>query len=246
MLLAHPFVLAAHIGDIAQRERLAQRVERRTPLRAIGVAAPDQDECVGLLVAVRRALIGDVGGGRRTLEDRGAFTVVRRTRLQDGAGEAQPVRGIRRGDGRDLSERVQGAVLVPARHRRVGVAAERRQGLRHRTGIGLDLTFKARSGLGEVVAVIGLVGGKGGKRRNQQQRGRQAGAKRREHRSASNPAVQGTSSTAHHLHRESCRNRGEMWRCADRAQIRKKSASMSASPHSPAFPLETRLQFPCP
>ena len=247
VLVPHLFVLAAHVGDVAQRKRLSQRVERRTPLRAIGVASPDQDERVGLLVAVRGALVGDVGGGRRALEDRGAFALVGRPRLQDGAGEAQPVRCIGRRDRCDLSERVQGGVLVPAQDRCIGVAAECGERFRHRPGIGLDLSLRARGGFDKVVAVIGFVGGKGGKEREQQQRSRQAGAERREHRSASNPAMQGTSSTARHLRGESWRNRGKTWRCADGAQLRKKSASMCAfTAFSRRRHPAERLPIPCP
>jgi hypothetical protein len=52
--------------------------------------------------------------------------------------------------------------VVVARQRRVGIAPQCHQRLGHRPGIGLDLALQADGGVGEIVSVIGLVGGKGG------------------------------------------------------------------------------------
>ena len=52
VLLAHALVLLADVGDLAQLERDAQRIERRPPDRAVGIAARDHEQAVGLLGAV--------------------------------------------------------------------------------------------------------------------------------------------------------------------------------------------------
>ncbi len=162
MVVAHLFILRAHIGDFAPLQREAQRVEGRTPQRAVGIAAAEQDERRGLVARVGGALIGDVGGGRGAFAQHRAVAIVGRPDLKDGSREAQPVCGIGGGDRSDLAERLHAGLLVVARQRRVGIAAQRRQRLGHRPGIGLDLGLQADGGVGEIVAVIGLVGGKGG------------------------------------------------------------------------------------
>ncbi len=49
VVLAHALVLLPHLGHLAQVEREPQRVERRPPQRAVGIAARDHHQALGLL-----------------------------------------------------------------------------------------------------------------------------------------------------------------------------------------------------
>ncbi len=80
IFLAHPLVLLTDLRDLALVERDTQRIERRTPERAVGVAAGDHHQAIGLFARIpRAALISDVGGGSGALEQQGAFAIVART-----------------------------------------------------------------------------------------------------------------------------------------------------------------------
>ena len=138
MLLAQALVLLPHLGDLAQLERDAQRIERRTPERAIGISACDQDEAFRLLAGIAGALIGDVGGGRRALEQRLALLVGAGTDAQNHAGETQPVGAIMGCDDDDLPENLQPAAEVAALEGVVGLSPQRGERLGHRAGFGLD------------------------------------------------------------------------------------------------------------
>ena len=213
VIVAHLFILRADIGDFAQFERQAQRVERRTPQGAVGIAASHEDQRLGLFARVGGALIGDIGGRRGAVEQRCALAVVGRPRPKDRPREAQPIRGVAGGDRDDLTEDLHAAFQVVAREGRVGITAQRRQRLRHRPGIGLDLALQADGSFGEIVSMVGLVGGKGGNARKHQQRRRQAGAHQCEHRSTSYPAEAGDQlSTTCHFMGKSCRRRGGLRR----------------------------------
>ncbi len=101
------------------------RVERRTPERAVGVAARHDQQALGLLGRQLGALVGDVGGGGGALEQRRAFAVVARPDLQHGLGEAQPVRAVVGRDHRDLAEDLQAAAEIVALEGRVRLAPQR-------------------------------------------------------------------------------------------------------------------------
>ena len=162
MILAHALVLLAHLGDLAQFERGAQRIERRPPDRAVGKAAAHDQEAFGFLARIARALIGDVGGGGGALEQQSALAVVARTDLQHRLGQPQPVRAVVGGDRHDLSEDLHAAAEIVALEGGVRLAPQRRGGLRHRARFGLDLRFELDRRVGEIVALEGLVGGNGG------------------------------------------------------------------------------------
>src|SRR5205807_7631842 len=76
MILADTLVLLTDLRHLPQFKRDAQRVERRTPHRSIGIGARDNDQALGLLDAVTGALIGDVGGGRCALEQEATLAIV--------------------------------------------------------------------------------------------------------------------------------------------------------------------------
>ncbi len=152
---------------------------------ALGEAAADQGERVRLLVAVAGALVADIGGGARALHEGAAFVVVGGADLQDGARQAQPVRRVLRGDGDDLRQHLHAAAEIVLGECRVCLAPQRRERLRDRAGVLLDLGFELDRGVREVVVLEGLVGGDGGKRRKNDERGNEAGAERREHRRTS-------------------------------------------------------------
>ncbi len=182
VVLAHPLVLLAHLRDFAQVERNAQRIERRTPHRAIGIAARNHHQAVGFLARIAgAALIGDVGGRRRALEQQGALAIVARTDLQHGFRQSQPVRAVVGRDHHDLPEQLQAAAEVVALEGRVRFPPQRRGGLGDLAGLGLDLRFELDRRVGQIVALEGLVGGNGGNGQQQYDRGGKNTAGKREH-----------------------------------------------------------------
>ncbi len=123
---------------------------------------PRRSESVRLLGAAGGALVGDVGGGRSALEQQRALASLDRIDLQDGAREPQPGRGVGRSRCDDLSEQRHAAAEVVALERRIGVALERRDRLRRRTRVGLDLGFELDGAFSEGVVLESFVGGNGG------------------------------------------------------------------------------------
>ena len=69
MVLAHALILLAHVRDLAQIERDAHGIERRTPELAVSIAAPDHEQRLGLLGRRARAQVADIGGGRSALDE---------------------------------------------------------------------------------------------------------------------------------------------------------------------------------
>src|SRR5579862_2885488 len=122
VLLAQPLVLAAHIGHLAQLKREPQGVERRAPLLPLAQRIAEKREAVRLLGAAGGTLVGDVGGGRRALEQKLALILARRADLQDGPRQAQPRRGVGRRPGDDLAEERHAGAKIVLGEGRVGVA----------------------------------------------------------------------------------------------------------------------------
>ena len=131
-LVAQLLVLAADVGDLAQIERQAQRIERRPPQLSVGHGAAEHRQRFGLLAAVAGALIGDVGGGRGALEQEGLLAVVGRADLEDRPGQAQPVAAVGRGDGGDLTYQLQPGPEVVAPEGGIDVRLELLRGLADR------------------------------------------------------------------------------------------------------------------
>ena len=88
------FVLSAQIGGLAQLEREAQGIERTTPLLPVGKSSAEDGQAVGFQIAVTCALIRDVGGSRRAIEQQRLLAIIARLDLKDGAGKPQPARRI--------------------------------------------------------------------------------------------------------------------------------------------------------
>ena len=181
VLLPQALVLLPHLGDFTQVERDAQRVERRTPDRAIRICAREQDQAIGLLAAVAGALVGEIGGGRRALEQRSALVVRARPDAQDGPGNAQPARAVAGRDRHDLPENLQSAADIVALKGGIGLALEHGERPGRRTGFGLDLGFELDGRGGEVVTLERFVGGNGGNGQQQNERGCAGSANEREH-----------------------------------------------------------------
>ncbi len=157
-LVAQLLVLAADVGDLAQVERHAQRIQRRAPQLAVVHGAAEHRQRFRLLAAVAGALVGDVGGGRSALEQEGLLAVVGGADLEDRPGQAQPVAAVARCDGRDLTYQLQSGSEVIAPESGIDVGPELLGGLCDRPGFGLDLGLQADCGVRQIVAFEGLVG----------------------------------------------------------------------------------------
>ena len=139
-------------------------VERRPPVLAHDVEIAEEGERLGLGRACRRALIGDVGGGRTALPELVALRVILGRDRLDGLDEADPVGGVLR------LERDRGGVeahrpaLVRAAHEPLGVAPQlrRRPAGGGRAGLGLQLLLEAHPFAREIVAHEALLGESGG------------------------------------------------------------------------------------
>ena len=196
VILAQALVLLPHLGDLAQIERDAQRVERRTPHRAIGVGAREHHQALGLLGGSSGALIGDIGGGRRALEQQAFLAIVARPDLQHRPGQTQPVRAVIGRDRHDLPEDLHAAAEVVALEGGVGLAPQRGGRLARLAGVGLDLGFELDRRIGEVIALEGLVGGDGGNGQQQDERSCKGSANERRHGGPPVPAGRGNPSGA--------------------------------------------------
>ena len=181
VFLAQALVLLTHVGDLAQLERDAQRVERRPPHRAIGIAATEHQQALGLLAGIAGALIGEIGGGGGALEQQGAFAVIARTDLQNGLCEPEPVGAVVGRDRHDLSENLHAAAEIVALESGVGFAPQRGGGLGHLACFGLDLGFQLDRRVGEIIALERLVGGDGGDAEQHDERGCKRSANERGH-----------------------------------------------------------------
>ena len=197
VILAQALVLLPHLGDLAQVERDAQRIERRPPHRAIGVGARDHHEALGLLGRVAGALIGDIGRGRGALEQQRALAVVARTDLQHGLGETQPVGAVVGRHRHDLPEDLHAAAEIVALEGGIGLAPQRGGGLGHLPGFGLDLGFELDRRIGEIIALERFVGGDGGSGQQQDERSCEGSANEREHGGPPVPAGGGNPNGGH-------------------------------------------------
>ena len=148
MLIAQRFVGLADVRDLAQVERETIRIERRAPLLAFREGAAEELKRVRFLAGIAGALIGDVGRGRRTLEEVDALAVVVRADLQDRTGQPQPVARLARRDRDDLRQGLHSGAEVALRKRRFGLGAQRRNRLRDLTGFGLDLRLQSDGAIG--------------------------------------------------------------------------------------------------
>ncbi len=158
MLVAHFFILAAHLGDLAQIEREPQRIQRRTPQLAVGHGAAEHGERVGLLAGIGGALVGDVGGGRGALQQEGALAGILGPDLENGAGQPQPVAAVVRRHRRNLAEDLQPGAEIAALEGGVGVGSQARARLGDRTRLALDLRRQLDGRIGQIVALEGLIG----------------------------------------------------------------------------------------
>jgi hypothetical protein len=210
VILADALVLLAHLGDLAQIERNPQRIERRTPDRAIGIGARDHDQALGLFGGIPGPLIGDIGGGRRALEQQAALAVVARPDLQHGLGKTQPVRAVVGRDRHDLPEDLHAAAEIVALECGVGLAPQRRGGLRHLACLGLDLSFQLDRRVGEIIAFERLVGGDGGDGQQQDERGCNGSANERKHGKTSIPVGRGIRTGRPEMNVKTCRGRGQV------------------------------------
>ena len=209
MIPAHALVLLAHIGHFAQLERDAQRIECRTPNRAVGVGARDHEQALGPLAGIGGSLIGDVGGGRRALEQQVALTFAAGADLQNGLGQSQPIGAVVGRHYHDLPENLHAGAKVVALEGRIGLAAQHRGRLRDLPGLGLDLCFQLDGGVGEVVAVERLVGGNGGSGQQQDERGGERTAGEREHGGPPYPSAGGIRAGAFKMNGKTCRGRDQ-------------------------------------
>ena len=157
MLIAHPLVLAADVGDLALVQRQPQRIQRRAPQLSVGQRPAQHGERVGLLAGIAGALIGDVGGGRGALQQEGLFARVGGADLEDGAGQPQPVTGVLGRGGGDLAEDLQAGAEIEPLESGIRVRFQRRVGLGDRTRLALDLGFQLDRGIGQIVALEGLI-----------------------------------------------------------------------------------------
>ncbi len=156
---AQPLVLAAQVGALAQFEREPQGVERRAPSFAVSEGLAEQRQAVGFQVAVAGALVGDIGGGRRTIEQQCAFAVVARENLQHGARQAQPVRRVGRRHGDELAEHGHAGAKVFLLKGQVGIMPQSGGRFGHRAGIAFDLSLELDRRVVEIAAFENLVGG---------------------------------------------------------------------------------------
>ncbi len=183
VLVAQPFILAAHIRHLAQVERHAQRIQRRPPQLALRQRPPEHGQRLGLLAGIAGALIGDIGRGGGAFQQGGPLGWIDqrlesgragRQLEEDGAGQPQPVGGILRRGRRDLPQYLQGGGEVASPERGVGIVAQGGDRLCHRSGLGLDLGFELDGGIGQIVPPERLVG-RLGRGETKHERGREDG-----------------------------------------------------------------------
>jgi hypothetical protein len=181
VFVAHLLILGAHVGDLALIERQAERIQRRAPQSAFSKRPADHGERIGLVLRVGRALIGDIGRGRGALHEEGLFARGRRSDLEDGAGKAEPIAAVfRRGRG-DLTQDLQARAEIVALEGGICIRTQRRRRFRHRPRLALDLGLQLDCGIGEVVPLEGLVGGKSGHEAEQKHGANRRGASQTVH-----------------------------------------------------------------
>ncbi len=179
------FVLTAQLRDLAQDQRQPHGVERGAPLLPVLESLAQNGQALGLGVGAAGALVGDVGGGVRTLEQEIALARIARLDLQDGARKPQPVGAVIGRNGDQLAEHHHAGAVVVFAEGDVGFLAQGRCCLVHLTGVALDLRFQLDRRIVEVAAMEGLVGGERRNRDQGDKRGREAGAEQMEHRQTS-------------------------------------------------------------
>ena len=124
VLVAHFFILAADVGDLAHIERQPQAIQRRPPQLAFGQRTAEHGERLRLVAGIAGALVGDVGRGRGALQEEGLFAGGGGADLEDGAGKPQPVAAVLRRGGCDLSQDLQAGAEVVALEGCIGVASQ--------------------------------------------------------------------------------------------------------------------------
>jgi hypothetical protein len=181
--------LATHIGDFALLERQPQRIQSRTPVLTLAQQRAEKGQTIGFLIAVARALIGDVGRARRAFEQHRALVVIARADLLDGMGKTKPGCGVVRRRGDDLVEHLHAGAEIVLGEGSVCVVLELVDGFGRRPGVGLDLGFELDRAGGEIVIGERLVRGSRRHSGNGQadcgNRSHEAGARQREHRKSS-------------------------------------------------------------
>ncbi len=196
VLFTQALELRTDVGNLAQVERVTQRVQRGPPYAALGEGLADDLQRLGLLGGIVRALIGDVACGRGALEQERPLFRIGRPDLRHAACKPEPAGGIVGLDRNDLPEQLQAGAEIVLLERLVHLAAKLGHRLRDLPGIGLDLGLQPDRGIVEVLArerpFVGRCGGLGLSRggRNagdgedageSEQRGKQAGADGRKH-----------------------------------------------------------------
>ena len=155
---------------------------------AIDVGARDHHQTLGLFGGIAGTLIGDVGGRGRALEQQVLLGVIVGADLPQVPGESQPRYGSIGRDHDDLAEDPHAAAVVAALKGGVDVAPQLGNRLRHLARVGLDLGFELDRRFSEIIAFEYFVGGDGGGRQQQDERGCKRSANERAHGGTSVPA----------------------------------------------------------
>src|SRR5262249_3844596 len=170
----------------------SKRVQCRPPLAALAVGGREHDEGISFFGSGARALIGDIGGGRRPLVALAAVILVGGRDLEPEIGEPAPGRRVIRRAADDLRIDVCGALDIALSQRGVGVFPERCDGLSGGPGFILETRLELDRGVvkgGVLESLFGrLDGGKGGGGKYEQ-RGENASAKPCRHFTPPEPAL---------------------------------------------------------
>ena len=177
VFLAQRRILRLKLGRGMQGERELQRIQRRAPLLPLGEGAGERDERGRLLVRRGRALIGDIGRGACPLDARRAVVLFGGRDQQPEIGEPAPGGGVVRLDRDDLHIDVGGAGEVLALDEPIGLLPQLDERLLDGAGLVLEVGFERGRRVVERLVLESLLcgGGRGG--RENEQRGKHAGAK---------------------------------------------------------------------
>src|SRR6185295_15304648 len=109
----------------------------------------------------------------------------------------------------DLAEQLHAGAEVVAREGGVGLTLQGSRGLGDLAGLGLDLRFELDRRVGEVIALVGFVGGDGGGGERQDERSGENTAGEREHGETSGDrGRRGVGAGAGEISVKTCRGRG--------------------------------------
>ena len=139
--LAQPFVLSAHVGDLAQIEREPQRIERRAPQLALASVLPSNAR---LSASSARPLCAGRRYRPRSRRDRAAG--LRSSSWRDGSA-ARCAPGAASGasvgaDGDELAEHRHAGAEIVFLKGGIGVAPDLRRRLGRRAGVVFDLRLE--------------------------------------------------------------------------------------------------------